>query len=325
MEKAFRRVCNHQGAALLIYKMIMNTAVTIAMLVGAIGIITDMLLSGEQDVEAFLNGLTDALVNSAGSGWGYLLAIMIGTLGILLWKKPRFFRREILQQGKPMKFGSFVLILCLFMSAQLISQLGLLIMDFILGFFGKSMSAYLESAGGVSTDQLSMWLYAGLGAPIFEELLFRGLVMRSMEPYGKRISILLSALLFGFYHGNPIQAPFAFLVGLVLGYVAMEYNIIWAMVLHMFNNLIFADAIPRLLQNLPIIAQNWILYSLLAVFAIVAAVILIVKRHGVLGWLKKDAIQPWQYNAAFLSPLVLILVGSCVADMVLFMLMVLIA
>ena len=324
MEKAFRKVCNHQSAGLLIYKMIMNTAVTVAMLVGAIGVIVDMLLGGEQDPDAFLNGMMQAISDTSGAGWGYMLAIVVGILGILLWKKPRFFRREILRRGRPMDMGSFAAILGVFMSAQLFSLLGLMIMDFILGFFGKSMTAFLESGGSVSTDSLSMWLYAGLGAPIFEELLFRGIVMRSMEPYGKRISILLSALLFGFYHGNPVQAPFAFLVGLVLGYVAMEYNIIWAMVLHMFNNLIFADSIPRLLQDLPVAAQNWLMYGLIFLLALVAAVILIVKRRQVFAFFKKDPIQPWQYNAAFLSPLVLILIGSCVVDMVLFMLMVLI-
>ena len=318
MEKSFRKVCNHQGIALLVYKMIMNTAVTVAMMMGAIGIIANMLLSGEQDPEALLNGMMEALSSTSGSGWGYLIAILIGMLGMLIWKKPRFLQREILRRGRPMRFDSFVLILSLFMSAQLVSQFGIMIMDLILGIFGKSMSAFMEYSGSVSTDGLSMWLYAGLGAPIFEELLFRGIVMRSMEPYGKRISIFVSALLFGFYHGNPIQAPFAFLVGLVLGYVAMEYNIVWAMVLHMFNNLIFADSIPRLLLDLPIATQDLVLYGLLGVFAIVAILMMVIKRRQLMAALKKDPIQPWQYNGAFLSPMVLILIGSCVVDMALF-------
>ena len=36
------------------------------------------------------------------------------------------------------------------------------------------------------------------------------------------------------------------MVGLVLGYTAVKYNIVWAMVLHMVNNLILGDTIPRL-------------------------------------------------------------------------------
>ena len=149
--------------------------------------------------------------------------------------------------------------------------------------------------------------------------------MRSLEPYGKKIAILVSALLFGFYHGNPLQAPFAAMVGLVLGYVAMEHNIVWAMVLHMFNNLIFADCLPRLLGSMPEILSTLIIYAVLFAFAIAAAVLLIVKRRQLVAHLKKDPIMPWQFNGAFLSPLLLVLVGSCVGDMLLFMLMVAIA
>jgi membrane protease YdiL (CAAX protease family) len=133
------------------------------------------------------------------------------------------------------------------------------------------------------------------------------------------MAIFVSALLFGFYHGNPVQAPYAALVGMVLGYVAMEHNIIWAMVLHMFNNLIFADTIPRLLQNLPVNFQNAVVIGLLVVFALTAAILLIVKRWQVLTYLKEDRIQPWQYNGAFLSPVLLVLVAVCVMDMVSFL------
>lgn len=315
MEKALRKECNIQGAALLVYKMIMNTAVTVVVLISAMAyLIGDM----EQGIDGLLANLTDIMLKD--SGWGYLLAIAVGTAIILIWKKPKFFRHQILRKGRPMGVGSFFVILCVFMTAQLASQIGLIIMDVILGNFGLSMSEYLES-NAVSTDSLSMMLYVGLGAPIFEEILFRGLLMRSLEPYGKRLSIVVSALLFGFYHGNPVQGPFAAMVGLVLGYVAIEYNIIWAMVLHMFNNLIFADTFFRLMQELPMDTQNIIVYAVMIAFALAALILLIVKRRQVMETIRKDIIQPWQYNAAFLSPVMLVVYASCIGDMALFMLM----
>ena len=51
---------------------------------------------------------------------------------------------------------------------------------------------------------------------------------------------------------------------------------------------------------------------------VLAAVMLILKRKQVFATLRKEHIQSWQYNGAFLSPLVLILIGSCVVDMALF-------
>ena len=324
MEKALRKECNRQGIALFVYKMIMSTAVTVVMIGGVIGYLIRQLASGQANMETAMEGITQQLLQGATSGWGYMLAIAIGVAILLFWKKPAFFRQEILKKGRPMGVGSFVTILCLFLSAQLVSQLGILLMDGILGFFGKSMTEYMESAA-IDTDTFSMWLYAGLGAPIFEEILFRGLIMRSLEPYGKRMSILVSAMLFGFFHGNPVQTPFAMLTGLVLGYVAMEYNVIWAMVLHMFNNLIFADTFFRLIQELPMDTQNYLVYGVMIAFALAAIVLLIVKRRQVMETIRKDIIEPWQYNAAFLSPMMLIVYASCIGDMALFMLMLMIA
>lgn len=319
MEKALKKECNVQGAALLIYKLIMNVAVTVAMLLGAIGYIAGNL---GQDLEVLIDEVMNGMTVT--SGWGYLLAIAVGLTILLIWKKPSFFRNELLKRGRPMGVGSFFVILCLFMSAQLVAQIGLMVMDLILGIWGLSMSSFMESAGA-STDSFSMLLYVGLGAPVFEEILFRGLVMRSLEPYGKRMSILVSALLFGFYHGNPVQTPYAFMVGLVLGYVAMEYNMIWAMVLHMFNNLIFADSFTRLLYCLPPVWAEVISYGVMIAFAVAALILLILKRRQVMAAVKKDIIQPWQYNGAFLSPLLLAVYGSCLLDMLLFMGMLLLA
>ena len=318
MEKALRKECNTQGIALLVYKLIMNVAVTAAMLIGAIGFVINQLSDPFMDMESLATGLTDYISQAASSGWGYLLAIAIGMTILLVWKKPSYFRHELLKRGRRMGVGSFFVILCLFMSAQLLAQIGMIVMDLILGIWGLSMSGYMESAG-VSTDSLSMVLYVGLGAPIFEEILFRGLVMRSLEPYGKRMAILVSALLFGFYHGNPVQTPYAFLVGLVLGYVAMEYNMIWAMVLHMFNNLIFADSFLRVLNYLPALWAEVVSYGVMIAFALAAIVLLVIKRRQVVAAVKKEIIEPWQYNGAFLSPLLLVVYGSCLLDILLFM------
>ena len=316
MEKALKKECNKQGAALLIYRLAMSAVVTVvALVITMVKMIRNFGKLGS--VEGLLEFMTDTLAQSTASGWGYLVCITLGTVAILLWKKPAFFRHEILKQGKPMGIGSFFIILCLFMGAQLASQIGLMVMDGIFGLFGKSMSSFMETAG-VNTADASMWLYAGLGAPIFEELLFRGVMLRSLEPYGKRLSILVTSILFGFFHGNPVQAPYAALVGMVLGYVAMEHNIVWAMVLHLFNNLLFADSFGRLLQGLPLMTQNLIVYGVMIVFAVAAILLLVVKRRQVAEAIRRDVIQPWQYNGAFLSPLLLVCIAFCVFDMILF-------
>ncbi len=52
---------------------------------------------------------------------------------------------------------------------------------------------------------------------VMEELLMRRVVLETLRPLGDTPALLLSALLFGLLHGNLAQAPYACLMGLVLG------------------------------------------------------------------------------------------------------------
>ena len=127
-------------------------------------------------------------------------------------------------------------------------------------------------------DSLSLFLYMAIWAPISEEILFRGLIQRLLMPHGKKFAIFCSAFLFGIFHGNLIQTPYAFLVGLVLGYVAAEYSIAWAMLLHMINNMLLGDSLMRLTSGLPEGAANGIILGITALSALVGIVILVVNR-----------------------------------------------
>lgn len=284
--KELRRAYGAQGWALLVYYGIMNLAVMIIMFIDAFKIGFSTAASGQElDPDA----LADTLM--ANSAWGYFIAIGIGLVILLLWKKPKFCFDTIWSRGKPMKLGSFLGIFVIFTSAQLGAQLLYMLLEFVFNAFGLSIVQAMESAGG-SMDSLSMFLYVGLGAPISEELLFRGLVLRSMERYGKKFAIFASAFLFGLYHGNIIQIPFALAVGLVLGYVTIEYNIGWAILLHMFNNLILSDTLVRLTAGLPQPWPDLVFWIIIVGCFIAAAVVLLVQRKQVKAWLMQYQNDP---------------------------------
>lgn len=70
-----------------------------------------------------------------------------------------------------------------------------------------------------------------------EELVFRGYLMGALRPFGDRRAIVMSALLFGLLHGNMTQVPFAFLLGLVFGYLmAKTNNLLIPIAIHFLNN-----------------------------------------------------------------------------------------
>ena len=87
--------------------------------------------------------------------------------------------------------------------------------------------------------------------PIVEEFLLRGVVMGRLRPYGRTFAIVTSSFIFACLHGDITQSLFTFLLGLVLGFIAMEYSILWSMALHIFNNLVLADAMMWLTQTVP--------------------------------------------------------------------------
>ena len=76
-------------------------------------------------------------------------------------------------------------------------------------------------------------------APIVEELLFRGGMQGHLMRKWKNPAwaILVSALIFGLVHGNPVQMFFASILGVVLGWVYYRTgSLLPGMLMHFINN-----------------------------------------------------------------------------------------
>ncbi|NLO64818.1 MAG: CPBP family intramembrane metalloprotease [Clostridiales bacterium] len=72
-----------------------------------------------------------------------------------------------------------------------------------------------------------------------EELLFRGVALRSISEKGAVTAVFLSAALFSLSHGNLFQLVHQFLLGAALAYLTLQTgNIIYAMEIHFVNNLL---------------------------------------------------------------------------------------
>ena len=85
------------------------------------------------------------------------------------------------------------------------------------------------------------WGYfiVGLLAPLSEELVFRGAILRELLKWKENpwIGIFISAMLFSLVHMNPVQMPHAFLVGILLGWLYYRTDsIIPGVIWHWVNN-----------------------------------------------------------------------------------------
>lgn len=90
-------------------------------------------------------------------------------------------------------------------------------------------------------------------APLFEEFLCRGIMMRGMlQTLSPKGAITMSAFIFAFIHMNPWQAIPAFIFGLFFGWVYWKTRCIWATVfLHCFNNSL-STLLTRLLPDMDV-------------------------------------------------------------------------
>lgn len=104
----------------------------------------------------------------------------------------------------------------------------------LFGIESPQMPSYLEKTG------ISLFLnilIVSIFPAILEEMVFRGYFLRTLLPYGEGFAILVSSVLFAMMHGNILQIPFAFIVGLTCGYLVIHTGRIWpAMLLHFLNN-----------------------------------------------------------------------------------------
>lgn len=319
-----KKLCSHlrhefstSGWVPLLYYGIMNLAVSIVLAADIAIRIVSATISNEVLSDAFIEEMVNA---AAANGWGYLIAMTVGAVLLYVWKKREFCLQTIWQKEKPMTASAFFSIAAIFIGVQAVAQILAIALEWLFNLFGLSILDALESASVVE-DTVSMFLYAAIFAPIGEEILFRGLLLRMLQKYGKKFAILATAFLFGIFHGNIIQTPYAFLVGLVLGYVAVEYSILWAIVLHMLNNMVLADFMTRLAEILPPGVGD--LISILVIWgcAIAAVIVLIVKRHEVSQYLRQKKIHPLCVKSFFTSPGVLVLTGIMVGNILLTFLM----
>ena len=116
-------------------------------------------------------------------------------------------------------------------------------MDLILPHFPKIAEAYNElMEKGLGGNPIIVFFTVVILAPLSEELVFRGVIMKKARAHFPfLVANLLQATLFSLFHFNIVQGAYAFLGGLIMGYVAYKYRSIKASILlHLvFNGLSF--------------------------------------------------------------------------------------
>jgi len=105
-------------------------------------------------------------------------------------------------------------------------------------FYAEFANAvFWEDAASSNFQIVLSFISTALIPGVCEEFLFRGAVQTSLRPFGRSVSVVGSALLFGLMHANAGQFFYAFCAGIILGLLRDKTGSLWpGMVVHIFNN-----------------------------------------------------------------------------------------
>lgn len=146
-----------------------------------------------------------------------------------------------------------------------------------------SISASSTNATNVALLFIS---YALLPA-IFEEILFRGIIMQPLRKFGNGFAIITSSICFGIAHGNFTQFFAALFVGLFFGLVTVRTgSIVTSSIIHLlYNSIGVLSSIAY--TNPALIAPLNIIFLSLPLMALYAGLILRLK-FGKVFWVPKQ-------------------------------------
>ena len=160
------------------------------------------------------------------------MAVFAGHCIFTRYNPKEIFRTERIKAGEVVKY--ILIALCF----QRVSMICTIFITLFLDSVGLEVTAFDYSVSHDPYTYASSFISSVILAPIGEELIFRGVVLRSSAKVSGRFAIFFSAFMFGLMHGNPYQFVLGFLLGIPLAMITLKTgSIIPAIICHMANNL----------------------------------------------------------------------------------------
>ncbi len=252
-------------------------------------------------IEAGMKGITDPVVINEMANEAIMevapLAILISHLSMLLvfalWYrfgcgKPSFKKLDKKQLFAPKHILGVFLVGA---GMNFFTNFAMsLVYDFIPQVFRDSYESMMETSQfGESALAIIAAVFI---APVGEELIFRGVAFyyakkavagMSNKTLGFWIANAIQALFFGIMHMNVIQGTYAFILGLVLGYLAYRFGSVLPSILgHFLFNGISSFLMEPVSAVIPESEAAYAVVVVVSVIVVVAGLFLIKRREAVL-------------------------------------------
>lgn len=244
---------------------------------------------GKESYNAFVSYISDPSFNLLMNSFYQALFMTLPFILSTFISKQR--PSDILLYGKPKK-GSVIPLAILGLGGAMLCNLANSIVYSLFSLFGSTpQGGNVEMNLGIESIFFNVFTIAVIPA-VFEEFAFRGIFMGLLR---KRLSssaaIIISAAAFGLMHGNFSQMPFAFLIGLLLGYLYVASGSLWVpMLVHMLNNT-YSVLLDHITNGMPTLTSNIVYFTSLVtllLLGIVALCYIIKKRPEILDVPKEE-------------------------------------
>lgn len=193
------------------------------------------LVSGPAFEEAIFRKVSEIVSNEPFYSTSTLILFLVMAAFFTLWFFAGGFFRDQTSVKEALPPHNIGIIVC----SGVLLQLGVtMLLNVILPLFPNVEAQYSQLLQALvpESDMISVKIMTALSvallAPIAEEMIFRGLSLGHVRKFWPFIpAVTFQALLFGVYHMNIVQGVYAFIIGLLLGYLAYKLNNILASIL----------------------------------------------------------------------------------------------
>lgn len=202
--------------------------------------------------------------------WALFIAYTL-TYSSVLFVAMKIWRQKTFELHWPNVF-TFIIIIPLVLSMLMVSEFLVSLIPMpqkMLDFFNEMIQLNLPG-----------YLTVGIAAPILEELIFRGVILKNfLKKHKPMWAIFWSAFLFGVFHLNPWQFLAAFLIGLIIGWLYYKTKSIWpGIFVHFLNNSIsffMAYHFKDVNSGFTTLIENKMNYTFLLLGAIITGILIL--------------------------------------------------
>ena len=193
----------------------------------------------------------------------YLLPQLATAITLIFYfsflKKP--FAQSARGQKCPWKY--FLIAFLLQVGLLSLAEVNTAFLQFLERFGYQDAGIYLPNMDGGAL--VGVLFVVAVLPSVFEELLFRGMVLNGLKQFGETSAVLLCGALFALYHQNPAQTIYQFCCGAAFALVAIRAgSVLPTIVSHLVNN-----AVIVVLTKLGINSFDGGMYAAIVIISIV--------------------------------------------------------